>query len=101
AAGILSVFSAEIAGLDAEFLERVWKWKWLVDVRVFVEIVPAVERIADLILPGTIRRDRDRPGNGFRRSLVRSGIRRAHRPRHQQCQRRSITTIRRQFHDAR
>src|SRR5262249_18355189 len=81
-AGILSIFSAEIAGLDTELLKRVRKGKRLVDVGVFIEIIAPVEHVADLILPRTISRYRDRTGYGFRRPLVRSGIGRADSPRH-------------------
>ena len=69
-AGVLTVFRAVIAGLHAEFLQRVGKGKGLVDVGVFVHVVAAVELVADRILPSSVCRIGHRTGKSLGRALV-------------------------------
>ena len=51
AARALAVLRAVVAALYAEFLQGVGKRKWLVYVRVFVNVISAIELIAQPILP--------------------------------------------------
>src|SRR5690348_4744677 len=55
--GVLSILRAVVAGLNAELLKRIRERKWLVDVGVFIDVVAAVELIADHVLARTIRGD--------------------------------------------
>src|SRR5207244_4391842 len=62
AARVGAVLRAVVAGLDAEFLERVGERKGLIDVGVFVHVVAAVELVADGILAGSICGESDGTG---------------------------------------
>src|SRR6185369_16084471 len=58
-ARVLTILCTVVARLDAEFLQCVRHWKWLVDVRVFVKVVAAIKLIACLVLARTICHHRD------------------------------------------
>ena len=100
AAGILSVFRAVVAGLHAEFLERVRERKRLIDVGVFVHVIAAIELVADGVLPRAVGRIRHGTGKGLRRSLVGASVGGVDGPRHQQRELRSIPAIQGQFGNA-
>ena len=58
---VLPVLGGVIAGLNAEFLERIREWKRLVDIRVLINVVAAIQLVADLVLPRAVGRNRQRP----------------------------------------
>jgi len=68
AARVRSVFRAVVAGLHAEFLERIGERKRLIDVGVFVNVVAAVELVANRILPSAICGEGDGAREGLRRA---------------------------------
>src|ERR1700676_425473 len=70
-ARVLTIFSVVVAGLDAEFLERVWKRKWLVDVGVFVDIIAAVEHEVRIGGARTVYRHGNRRREGLGQPLIR------------------------------
>src|SRR6266849_2569868 len=53
-AGVLTVLSAVVTGLYAEFLQGIRHGEWLVHVGVLVNIVATVQLIADLALPRSV-----------------------------------------------
>src|SRR5262249_60023932 len=81
--GILAVRRAVIAGLNAEFLKRVRHGKRLVDVGVLVNVVTAIQLVADLVLPRPIRGNGHRPREGLGRALVGAAAGRVDRTRYQ------------------
>src|ERR1700730_3606105 len=46
--GVLAVLRAVVARLHAEFLKRVRHRKWLVNIRILVDVIAAIELVADL-----------------------------------------------------
>ena len=62
---VLTVFRGVVAGLDTEFLKRIWHGERLIDIRIFIDVIAAVELVTDLILPCPIDRDGHRAGKGF------------------------------------
>ncbi len=98
--GVLPVLCVVVARLHAELLQSIRKRKRLVDVAHVVDVRSAVEEVADLILPGAIRRDCNRGGEGFRRPLISVVRRSRYRTRNKRGELRGIPAIERQFHHA-
>ena len=100
AARVRSILRAVVARLYAEFLERVRERKGLIDVRVFVHVIAAVELVADRILARAICRECDGARKGLRRALVGAAVGRVNGPRNQQRKLRRIPAIEGQFRNA-
>src|SRR5262245_110190 len=62
---VLSVFCAVVAGLNTEFLQSVRHREGLIDVGILVNVVAAVERIADHVLPRAVGCNRHRSWKGL------------------------------------
>src|SRR6266568_703050 len=95
ASGVLPKGRAVIAGLDAEFLERIRKREWLIDVGVFIHEIAAVELVTDLILARAVRRNGHASGKRLGITLVYSGSAGPHRSRNEQSELRRVTSIER------
>src|SRR5215475_14282014 len=65
--GVLPVSRAVIAGLHAEFLERVRHGEGLIDVGIFVHVIAAVELVTNHILPRAVGRNRHSARKGLSR----------------------------------
>ena len=100
AASVGAVLRAVVAGLDAEFLERVGERKGLIDVGVFVHVVAAVELVADGILAGSICGESDGPGESLGGTLIGTSIRRVDRSGDKQSQLRGIAAVQRELRNA-
>ena len=100
AARVGAVLRAVVAGLDAEFLERVGERKGLIDVGVFVHVVAAVELVADGILAGSICGESDGPGESLGGTLIGTSIRRVDRSGDKQSQLRGIAAVQRELRNA-
>ena len=97
-AGVVAVGGAVVAGLDAEFLQRVRKREALVLLEIRVRVARAVEPVGVLPLTGAVGRDAHRAGDGFGRLVA---DRAHHRARNQRLQPRNFAARDRQLDDAR
>src|SRR5262249_29464819 len=72
AACVFPRFCAVVACLQAKLLQRIRHGKWLVDVGVLIDVVAAIELVADLILARTVGDDSHGARKRLRRPLKRA-----------------------------
>ena len=96
-AGILAIFGAVVTGLNAEFLQCIWIREWLIDIRVLVYIVAAVELVTDLILSRAVYGKRHRTGECLGSTLIRAATGGLDRTGCRQCERGSVAAIQGKF----
>ena len=80
---ILPILRSVVAGLNAEFLERIGKGKGLIDVGVLIYIVTAVELVTHHILARAVGRNSNRSRKRLGEALIGATVGRGDRTRRQ------------------
>ena len=96
-AGAVPLGGAVVAGLNAEFLQRIRKWERLILLEVRIGVACPVQSERHLPRFGPVGRHPQRAGDRFPRFLIDLS---EHHPRHQRAQLCGIATVQRQLDDA-